>query len=75
MPALLLACLSAGMATGQQPGSGTAMQAGQPAPDVELPGIGWEKVLGKKATAARLKDFAGKKNVVLFFYPKAMTFG
>ena len=75
MPALVLAFLIGSMAVAQEPGSRPPLQAGQPAPDVELPGVGWEKVLSRKAETVRLKDFVGKKNVVLFFYPKAMTPG
>lgn len=48
----------------------TKVTEGQPAPDVELPAANAEK--GK---ALKLKDYQGKKNVVLFFYPKAATRG
>jgi AhpC/TSA family protein len=43
---------------------------GQPAPDVELPATTIDK--GK---TLRLKDYQGKKNVVLYFFPKAATPG
>ena len=51
--------------------------AGKPAPAVELPATQVAKVLtDKKDTKTlSLKDFEGKKNVVLFFFPKAMTKG
>jgi len=50
---------------------------GEPAPAVELPAAGVGKSLpGKKdGDTLNLQDFKGKKNVVLFFYPKAMTSG
>jgi peroxiredoxin Q/BCP len=53
------------------------IQVGKPAPDVELPATSIDKVLPDKkdAKTLSLKDFRGKKNVVLFFYPKAMTRG
>jgi hypothetical protein len=41
---------------------------GQPAPDIELPAANVDKPL-------RLKDYQGKKHVVLFFFPKAATRG
>jgi len=51
-------------------------QEGQPAPDVELPATQIDTVLPDKkgAKTLSLKDLKGK-NVVLFFYPKAMTKG
>ncbi len=50
---------------------------GEPAPAVELPAAyAGKAITGKKDGAMlSLKDFQGKKNVVLFFYPKAMTPG
>jgi peroxiredoxin Q/BCP len=48
----------------------TKVAEGQPAPDIELEAV---TKTGTKKVA--LKDFKGKKNVVLFFYPKAMTPG
>ena len=73
--AVLLAILSGVACLGQQPSNGPMLREGQKAPDLELPGVGWERVAGKKTDVMRLKDFEGKKNVVLFFYPKAMTLG
>ncbi len=54
----------------------TKVEEGKPAPNVELEATQVGKVLpGKKdATTLNLKDLKGK-NVVLFFYPKAMTKG
>jgi peroxiredoxin Q/BCP len=50
---------------------------GKPAPAVDLPATHVEKALPDKkdAKTLNLKDLQGKKNVVLFFYPKAMTPG
>jgi thioredoxin-dependent peroxiredoxin len=50
---------------------------GSAAPDVNLPATQIEKVLpdAKGAKTLKLSDLKGKKNVVLFFYPKAMTRG
>lgn len=44
---------------------------GKPAPDVELVAVG----KGGKEQKVKLSSFLGKKNVVLAFYPKAMTPG
>src|SRR5690242_15447828 len=53
------------------------VQVGQPAPAIELPATQIEKILPDKkdAKTLSLKDLEGKKNVVLYFYPKAMTKG
>ncbi|MFO0809115.1 MAG: peroxiredoxin [Gemmataceae bacterium] len=50
---------------------------GTKAPDVELKAVQLEKALPdmKDAKTFKLADFKNKKNVVLFFYPKAMTSG
>jgi peroxiredoxin Q/BCP len=50
---------------------------GAPAPDINLPATQIEKVLpdAKGAATLKLSDLKGKKNVVLYFYPKAMTSG
>lgn len=47
------------------------VKEGDPAPDVKV------KVAepGKAAKEITLKDYQGKKNVVLFYFPKAMTPG
>jgi peroxiredoxin Q/BCP len=57
--------------------AGVKVKEGQPAPDVELPATQIASVLPeqKDARVLRLSDFRGKKNVVLYFYPKAMTPG
>ena len=53
------------------------IQEGQPAPAVDLPATQIDKVLPDKkdAKTISLDDFKGKKNVVLYFFPKAMTKG
>jgi peroxiredoxin Q/BCP len=50
---------------------------GSPAPDINLPATQIEKALpdAKGSKTLKLSDLKGKKNVVLFFYPKAMTRG
>lgn len=45
-----------------------SIAVGQKAPDFALPAL-------KGGGEVRLSDFAGRKNVVLFFYPKDMTPG
>jgi thioredoxin-dependent peroxiredoxin len=53
------------------------VKEGDPAPDITLPVAQIEKALptAKDDKDLNLKDLRGKKNVVLFFYPKAMTKG
>jgi AhpC/TSA family len=53
------------------------VKVGQPAPDITLPATQVEKALpDKKGTETlHLKDLQGKKNVVLYFFPKALTKG
>ena len=53
------------------------IKEGDKAPDIELQATQIEKALPDKKGAKTLKlsDLKGKKNVVLFFYPKAMTRG
>lgn len=70
-----LACLA--LAAGQSGGGEAGVKEGQPAPEVELPAVNIATALPdqKDAKTLRLKDFHKKKNVVLFFFPKAMTKG
>ena len=53
------------------------VEEGKPAPDVNLPATLIDKAIpgAKDAKTLNLKDLQGKKNVVLYFYPKAMTGG
>lgn len=48
-----------------------AVKVGDAAPAIELPAAN----PGADAKPVNLADFKGKKNVVLFFYPRAMTKG
>jgi len=50
---------------------------GKPGPKVDLPATQIESVFPdrKGAKTLNLADFQGKKNVVLFFYPRALTSG
>jgi cytochrome oxidase Cu insertion factor (SCO1/SenC/PrrC family) len=50
---------------------------GKPIPKVDLPATQIELVLPDKkgAKTLNLADLKGKKNIVLFFYPKALTGG
>src|SRR5262245_66277144 len=70
---LPLACLALVAA----PALADTPREGEPAPNVELPAANAGKALaGKKdGETINLRDLQGKKNVVLFFYPKAMTPG
>jgi peroxiredoxin Q/BCP len=69
--ALLLALVAPALA--EEAGK---VEVGKAAPDIALPATQIEKVLPEKkgAQTLSLKDLRGK-NVVLFFYPKAMTPG
>jgi hypothetical protein len=53
------------------------IQEGKPAPNVELPATQIGLVLPDKkdAKTLHLSDLKGKKNVVLYFFPKALTGG
>jgi cytochrome oxidase Cu insertion factor (SCO1/SenC/PrrC family) len=76
-PALLLALVGvfaglawmAGPSAAQDKDDGTTLKVkeGQPAPNVELPAT--------QVGTVRLKDYQGKKHVVLYFFPKALTAG
>jgi thioredoxin-dependent peroxiredoxin len=50
------------------------MKEGQPAPDVELPAANIATVLPGSPPTLKLSDLKGK-NVVLWFFPRAMTPG
>ena len=53
------------------------MEEGKPAPDIELPATSVGTIFPDKKDAKTLKisDLKGKKNLVLWFYPKALTGG
>lgn len=69
-------CVCLALAMSATPAAGQVKE-GQPAPDVNLPATQIDKVLPgqKDAKTLNLKDLVGKKNVVLYFYPKALTGG
>lgn len=56
---------------------GAKLKEGQAAPDIELPATNIASIFPDKKDAKTLKisDLKGKKNVVLWFYPKALTGG
>jgi peroxiredoxin Q/BCP len=66
-----------GFLTGAVHAADAPPKEGSPAPDINLPATQIEKALpdAKGAKTLKLNDLKGKKNVVLFFYPKAMTRG
>ena len=72
---LLLTTASLSLSAAQ--GDTAQVDVGKAAPAIDLPATQIEKVLPDKkdAKTISLKDFEGKKNVVLFFFPKAMTRG
>jgi hypothetical protein len=74
--AVLLGLAAATSALGQDDGTQIRVKEGQPAPEVNLPATQVGKVLPDKkdARSLDLKDLRGK-NVVLYFFPKAMTKG
>jgi cytochrome oxidase Cu insertion factor (SCO1/SenC/PrrC family) len=71
----LLALLCAGITGARE--EAPKVEVGKAAPAFDLPATQISKALPDKkdAKTISLKDFEGKKNVVLFFYPKAMTGG
>lgn len=73
---MLCACLGVGVAASGLRAEEAAVMVGKPAPDVALEATQVGKVLPDKKDATRLslKELKGK-NVVLFFYPKALTSG
>ena len=56
---------------------GAKLKEGDAAPDIELPATSIGTIFPDKKDAKTLKvsDLKGKKNVVLWFYPKALTGG
>jgi len=75
----LFALIGAGLVAWAMPAHGDEpeVKEGDKAPAIELPAVNADKALPdqKDAKTLNLKDFQGKKNVVLFFFPKAMTKG
>ena len=56
---------------------GEKLKEGKAAPDIELPATNIKSIFPDKKDAKTLKisDLKGKKNIVLWFYPKALTGG
>ena len=56
---------------------GAKLEEGKAAPDIELPATNVGSIFPDKKDAKTLKlsDLKGKKNIVLWFYPKALTGG
>jgi len=80
LPAVLCAGLTAlvGLnSAGAREEKAVKIEEGKPAPMIELEATQIGKLLPDKkdAKTLNLSDFKGKKNVVLYFYPKAMTGG
>ena len=72
-----LLLFAAGSAPAQEDATKLKVKEGDKAPDIELPATQPGAALPalKDADKLRLSDLRGKKNVVMFFYPKAMTRG
>ena len=72
-------CVLAGMAWIAAPiwAGGAKLEEGKPAPDIELSATSIGSIFPDKKDAKTLKISAlkGKKNLVLWFYPKALTNG
>jgi len=56
---------------------GAKLEEGKAAPDIDLPATNITSIFPDKkdAKSFKLSDLKGKKNVVLWFYPKALTGG
>ena len=73
LPGFLMLCVTA-IGTAQDK---ISVKEGDTMPDITLPATSIGSVLpdAKDAKSLSLSAFKGKKNVVLFFYPRAMTKG
>jgi hypothetical protein len=75
-PRFLVLAAGALLAVGCPAGAQTAPKEGDMSPDVRLKATQVKKVLpDAKEDIISPADFKGKKNVVLFYFPKAMTKG
>jgi hypothetical protein len=70
LPLVVLSMAFSGYAQLQVPGADNTPKLGEKPPDFELP-----KGLGAQAGSVGLKDFAGKKKVLVSFFPAAFTAG
>ena len=68
LPILVLSFAMVANAQLVAPGANSAPKVGEKAPDFELP-------TGQGTATLGLKDFAGKKKVLLTFFPAAFTGG
>ena len=68
LPVVVLSMAMAGYAQLQVPGADNTPKLGEKPPDFELP-----KGLGPQAGTLGMKDFTGKKKVLLAFFPAAFT--
>lgn len=77
LAAALVAWAVASSGNAADDGTRLRVREGDHAPDIQLPAAGVEKALParKGAETLRLSDLRGKKNVVLYFFPKALTRG
>jgi hypothetical protein len=70
LPLLVLSVAVAGYAQLTAPGADNTPKVGEKPPDFELP-----RGLGAQAGTLGMKDFVGKKKVLLAFFPAAFTAG
>jgi len=70
LPFVVVSMTIAGYAQLQVPGADNTPKLGEKPPDFELP-----SGLGPQAKSIGMKDFAGKKKVLLAFFPAAFTAG
>ena len=70
LPLVVLSMTIGGYAQLQVPGADNTPKLGEKPPDYELP-----KGLGAQAGTVGMKDFVGKKKVLLSFFPAAFTNG
>lgn len=70
LPLVVLSMSIAGYAQLQVPGADNTPKLGEKPPDFELP-----SGLGAQARSFGLKDFMGKKKVLVAFFPAAFTAG
>ena len=70
LPLVVLSMAIAGLAQLQAPGADNTPKLGEKPPDFELP-----KGLNPQQGTLGMKDFTGKKKVLLAFYPADFTGG
>jgi len=68
LPLVVLSMAIAGLAQLQAPGADNTPKLGEKPPDFELP-----KGLNPQQGTLGMKDFTGKKKVLLAFFPAAFT--